>query len=240
MKRFMWNSRALLTAGLRLGTASAGFAQATVDTSAVVTVTAGACTTPANGACKPNDANGGAGPNPANIEATISLCQVNGQLRGVGKGVRFEFGKTYVSLLYKNDDAATCSRAPRELTPLALTNVADPRVDSDFASMMLGVWIVAPDGTGTLIVNKQAPVTGLQNYRTVSVREMQVPDVLKYYRADLDPAPQFNALRACGSMTFGSACSPKDVCASLCIPKIEFCPVTVFDPVCAPVPPLEP
>jgi hypothetical protein len=79
-----------------------------------------------------------------------------------------------------------------------LQNLA--QADSDFASMHLGFWVVKPDGTATLIVDKQAPLTGLNNYKTVSVREMQSPNVACYDCGN-DPAPQLNALRACGALT---------------------------------------
>lgn len=231
MKRSMWISRACFVSALYLGTAGAAFAQATQDISAVAQVTTAACS---GAACQPESAptpgrfNNGAGPNPATINVTVSLCQVNGMLRGVGAGDGFEFGKTYVSLIYKNPTVGTCSRAPDRLTPLPLANIADPSVDNDFASMMLGIWRVNPDGSGILIVNKEAPVTGLQNYRTVSVREVQVPDVVKYYRTDLDPAPQLNALRACGTLTFGPACSGNYVCQSLCESNARVCDAIKF------------
>lgn len=66
--------------------------------------------------------------------------------------------------------------------------------------MHLGFWVVKPDGTGILIVDKEATVPGLNNYHTVSVREMQPPNTACYNCA-LDPAPQLNALRACGALT---------------------------------------
>lgn len=224
MERSMWISRACLISALYLGTAGAAFAQATQNISAVAEVTTGACS---GAACKAGDCNNGAGPNPASISVTVSLCQVNGVLRGVGTGQGFQFGRTYVSLLYKNPNTGTCSRAPDNLTPLPLTSAADPSVDSDFASMMLGIWVVSPDGSGILIVNKEAPVSGLQNYRTVSVREMQVPNAA-CYRADLDPAPQLNALRACGSLQFGPACAAANVCEALCAANTRVCETIKF------------
>lgn len=238
MKRLMWISRACLISAVCLGTAGAAFAQATQSVSAVADVTFDACSGqgcqpaitptpgPTPGATEPQ-CNNGAGPNPATISVTVSLCQVNGVLRGVGTGKGFQVGRTYVSLLYKNPSTGTCSRAPDGLTPLPLQNAADPSVDNDFASMMLGIWAVSPDGSGILIVNKQAPVTGLQNYRTVSVREMQVPNAA-CYRADLDPAPQLNALRACGSLRFGPACAAANVCEALCAANTRVCETIKF------------
>jgi hypothetical protein len=76
--------------------------------------------------------------------------------------------------------------------------------DSDFASMMLGIWVVSPDGSAILTVNKQATVSGLANYTTVSVREMQPPNTACFDCGN-DPAPQLNALRACGALTVAPA-----------------------------------
>jgi len=104
---------------------------------------------------------------------------------------------TYISLLYKNGNTATCSRFPAGVAP-TLQNI--PQADSDFASMFLGFWKVNADGTATLTVNKQATVLGLNNYGSVSVREMQPPN-MPCYDCGNDPAPQLNALRACGSLT---------------------------------------
>jgi hypothetical protein len=103
----------------------------------------------------------------------------------------------YISLLYKNSTVSTCSRFPAGMTPY-LQNI--PFADSDFASMMLGFWQVNTNGTATLTVNKQATVTGLDNYSTISVREMQ-PVNTGCFQCLLDPAPQLNALRACGTLT---------------------------------------
>jgi hypothetical protein len=89
------------------------------------------------------------------------------------------------------------------VTP-TLQNLA--QADSDFASMHLGFWVVNPDGTATLTVDKEATVTGLNNYHTVSVREMQPPNAT-CFNCGLDPAPQLNALRACGALTVTSAAS---------------------------------
>jgi len=166
---------------------------------------------PNNGAgtgnCPP--CNNGAGPNPANIQASVTLCEtvpfgttytgppVIGTLSVRGSGTGFQFGKTYVSLLYLNGNTATCSRFPAGVPP-TLQNL--PQADSDFASMHLGFWVVKPDGTATLTVDKEATVSGLYNYHTVSVREMQPPNAA-CFNCGLDPAPQLNALRACGALT---------------------------------------
>ena len=149
--------------------------------------------------------NNGAGPNPANIQATVELCEARplgadlgpGILRVRGTGTGFQFGKTYVSLLYLNGNTATCSRFPAGVSP-TLQNLL--LADSDFASMHLGFWVVLPDGTATLAVEKEATLTGLYNYHTVSVREMQPPNAA-CFNCGLDPAPQLNALRACGALT---------------------------------------
>ena len=150
--------------------------------------------------------NNGAGPNPDNIQASVTLCEVGG-LGGIlsvtGRGTGFQFGKAYVSLLYLNGNTATCSRFPAGVTP-TLENLQ--RADSDFASMHLGFWVVRPDGSATLKVTKQATVSGLQNYHTVSVREMQPPN-LACFNSGFDPAPQLNALRACGSLTVAQGCA---------------------------------
>lgn len=97
-------------------------------------ITTGNCnsagTTPP-GLCQPDPAcNGGAGPNPDNISATLTLCEVSasspvvdssirsgparssGTLRVRGTGTGFRFGKTYISLIYQNGNTATCSRFP--------------------------------------------------------------------------------------------------------------------------------
>jgi hypothetical protein len=154
----------------------------------------------AGGLCQPAPAcNNGAGPNPDTIQATVTLCEVwpGGGLRVNGSGTGFRFGKTYVSLLYLNGNTATCSRFPPGVPP-TLQNL--PQADSDFASMHLGFWVVNPDGTATLTTAKEATVTGLNNYQTVSVREMQPPNTV-CFNCGLDPAPQLNALRACGALT---------------------------------------
>lgn len=168
----------------------------------------------AGGLCQGAPAcNNGAGPNPANIQASVTVCETVpfgtaysgpaavGTLTIRGTGTGFQFGKTYVSLLYLNGNTATCSRFPAGVPP-TLQNL--PQADSDFASMHLGFWVVQPDGTATLTVNKEATVTGLYNYNTVSVREMQPPNAACFNCA-LDPAPQLNALRACGALTVVSA-----------------------------------
>jgi hypothetical protein len=159
--------------------------------------------TPNNGLCQAVGCNGGAGPNPDNIQASIALCEYNGVLYGVGSGTGFRFGKTYVSLIYQNGNTNTCSRFPDGVAP-TLQNL--PQGDSDFASMHLGIWVVKPDGSGILVVRKQATVPGLQNYGSVSVREMQAPN-LACFDPMRDPAPQLNALRACGALTIGPACN---------------------------------
>lgn len=163
------------------------------------------------GLCQPAPAcNNGGGPNPVNIQASVTLCETrpfgkeinpntpsSGILRVRGTGTGFQFGKTYVSLLYLNGNTATCSRFPAGVSP-TLENL--PQADSDFASMHLGFWVVSPDGSAILAVDKQATVTGLSSYKTVSVREMQSPN-LACFNPALDPAPQLNALRACGALT---------------------------------------
>jgi hypothetical protein len=88
--------------------------------------------------------------------------------------------------------------------PPTLQNLS--QADSDFASMHLGFWVVNPDGTATLTVDKEATLSGLYNYHTVSVREMQPPNLVCFNCA-LDPAPQLNALRACGALTVTQATS---------------------------------
>jgi hypothetical protein len=102
----------------------------------------------------------------------------------------------------------TCSRFPATVFP-TLENAANPLsgVDNDFASMMLGFWKVYPDGSATLDVAKQATISGLNNYFTVSVREIQPPN-LTCFNCGLDPAPQLNALRACGALTVTQANCP--------------------------------
>jgi hypothetical protein len=162
------------------------------------------------GLCQASPAcNNGAGPNPANIQASVTLCETRpggtlldspvGTLRIRGTGTGFQFGKTYVSLLYLNGNPATCSRFPAGVPP-TLQNLS--QADSDFASMHLGFWVVNPDGSATLTLDKEATLTGLNKYQTVSVREMQPPNAVCYNCA-LDPAPQLNALRACGALTVG-------------------------------------
>jgi hypothetical protein len=160
--------------------------------------------------------NNGSGPNPDNIQASVTLCETRvlagilgddipstGILRVRGTGTGFQFGKTYVSLLYLNGNTATCSRFPPGVAP-TLQNLA--QADSDFASMHLGFWVVSTDGSATLTVDKQATVTGLDNYKTVSVREMQSPNAACYDCGN-DPAPQLNALRACGALTVSRVAS---------------------------------
>jgi len=211
MKCFAW------IFALLLGTATIGLTDqiGVVSYSGQATITTANCSG-AGGLCQGDPAcNNGAGPNPAAspgpaIQATVTLCeqrvgnsntQVGSILTVTGSGTGFQFGKTYVSLLYFNGNTATCSRFPAGVPP-TVQNATNPLsgVDSDFASMHLGFWIVKPDGTATLDVVKQATVTGLYNYHTVSVREMQPPNQA-CYNCGLDPAPQLNALRACGALT---------------------------------------
>jgi hypothetical protein len=204
---------------LLLVSAAVGFAQdPTTPTPPPVTAnsylsgTASISTANCNGTgglCQASPAcNNGAGPNPANIQATVTLCETrplatvldpapSGTLRVRGSGTGFQFGKTYVSLLYLNGNTATCSRFPAGVAP-TLQNL--PQADSDFASMHLGFWVVMPDGSATLTVDKEATFTGLFNYQTVSVREMQPPNAA-CFNCGLDPAPQLNALRACGALS---------------------------------------
>lgn len=169
-----------------------------------------------SGLCQGGPAcNNGAGPNPDNIQASVTLCEVGGAggiLSATGSGTGFQFGKAYVSLLYLNGNTATCSRFPAGVAP-TLQNL--PQADSDFASMHLGFWEVRLDGSATLRVTKQATVLGLQNYRTVSVREMQPPN-LACFNSGLDPAPQLNALRACGSLTITQGCANGRSLGALC------------------------
>jgi hypothetical protein len=169
------------------------------------------------GLCQPSPAcNGGAGPNPDNITARVDLCEVAvsvetsdgvhrniGTLTVRGTGSGFRPGVTYVSLLYKNGNTATCSRFPAGVAP-TLQNMA--QADSDFASMHLGFWVIDASGNGTLTVDKEATIPGLDQYATVSVREMQPPNT-GCYDSGKDPAPQLNALRACGALTVTPATS---------------------------------
>jgi hypothetical protein len=153
----------------------------------------------------------------ANIQATVRVCETRianavGILEAHGTGSGFVPGKTYVSLLYLNGNTATCSRFPVGVLP-TLQNLT--QADSDFASMHLGFWVVKSDGTATLDVVKEATVTGLSNYHTVSVREMQPPNLV-CFNCGLDPAPQLNALRACGPLTVTAGCNPQ--CKVLCQP----------------------
>jgi hypothetical protein len=215
---------ALLTVTHLLASAAVGFAQdpttptpppvpTTTYSSGNATISTANCNA-AGGLCQAAPAcNNGAGPNPDNIQATVTLCETRllgtvltgvpstGTLRIRGTGRGFQFGKTYVSLLYLNGNTATCSRFPAGVSP-TLQNLL--LADSDFASMHLGFWVVLPDGQAVLNVDKEATVTGLFNYQTVSVREMQPPNAA-CYNCGLDPAPQLNALRACGALTVVSA-----------------------------------
>lgn len=179
-------------------------------------------TTPLPGLCQAAPAcNGGAGPNPDNIQASVTLCEYNGTLIGRGTGNGFRPGRVYISLIYRNGNTATCSRFRDDVQP-TLQNLAQG--DSDFASMMLGFWVVTPSGTGTLLVNKQATVSGLQNYGSMSVREIQPPHLIPppnpagCFNPMNDPAPQLNGLRACGALTIGPRCGPYpcEVYESLC------------------------
>jgi hypothetical protein len=189
---------------LLLGSARVGLTDQWYFYSGQATVTTANCNA-SGGLCQPSPAcNGGAGPNTANIQASVTLCEqrldagnVGTILRVSGTGTGFQFGKTYVSLLYLNPNTATCSRFPAGVAP-TIQNLA--QADSDFASMHLGFWVVNPNGSATLTVAKQATVIGLNNYHTVSVREMQPPNVACYDCGN-DPAPQLNALRACGALT---------------------------------------
>jgi hypothetical protein len=209
---------------LLLGSAPVGFTQGvaqiqTYSGQAIVsTASCNSATTTPPGLCQATPAcNNGAGPNPDTIQATVTLCEVaarvttepylgvvfprgSGILKVRGTGTGFRPGVTYVSLLYLNGATSTCSRFPAGVTP-TLQNLS--QADSDFASMHLGFWVVQPDGTATLTVDKEATVNGLINYKTVSVREMQPPNAT-CFNCGLDPAPQLNALRACGALTVTS------------------------------------
>lgn len=190
---------------LLLGSAPEGLTDVYVYYSGQATISTANCNG-SGGLCQPSPAcNGGAGPNPANIQATVTLCEqrldapggVGTVLTVRGTGTGFQYGKTYVSLLYLNSNTATCSRFPAGVAP-TLQNLA--QADSDFASMHLGFWVVRSDGSAILDITKQATVFGLNNYKTVSVREMQSPNVACFDCGN-DPAPQLNALRACGALT---------------------------------------
>lgn len=149
------------------------------------------------GACQSAPAcNNGAGPNPSSIQATVKVCEVSGVLRARGSGTGFRPGGNYISLIYLNGNPSTCSRFPAGVAP-TIQNL--PQADNDFASMMLGFWNVYADGSATLEVTKQATATGLANYNSMSIREVQAPNVA-CYNAGLDPAAQLNALRACGPL----------------------------------------
>ena len=206
---------------LLLGTAHVGLSQSGAQIqiysgqATISTANCSSATTNPPGLCQAAPAcNNGAGPNPDTIQATVTLCEVatrvvtepplavviprgSGTLTVRGTGTGFRPGVTYVSLLYFNGATSTCSRFPAGVTP-TLQNLS--QADSDFASMHLGFWVVQPDGTATLTVDKEATVTGLINYKTVSVREMQPPNAT-CFNCGLDPAPQLNALRACGALT---------------------------------------
>lgn len=164
----------------------------------------------------PSPCNGGAGANPDKIQASVYLCEYSGTLKARGSGTGFRYGRTYLSLIYLNGNPATCSRFPDNVLP-TLQNAANPvsGVDNDFASMMLGFWTVKPDGSATLTVNKQATLLGLDKYGSISVREVQPPNQ-ECYNVQNDPAPQLNALRACGGLTIGGRCgSDPDPCEAL-------------------------
>ena len=189
---------------LLLGSARVGLADVYSFYFGEATISTANCSA-SGGLCQPSPAcNGGAGPNSANIQASVTLCEQRldagnvGMLLTVrGSGTGFQYGKTYVSLLYLNGNTATCSRFPAGVAP-TLQNL--PQADSDFASMHLGFWVVRSDGSAILNVTKQGTATGLNNYKTVSVREMQTPNIACYDCGN-DPAPQLNALRACGALT---------------------------------------
>ena len=164
----------------------------------ILTTNCNSSTSTPPGLCQGTPAcNNGSGSNPDNISASITLCECSGRLTGTGTGTGFRPGVTYISLLYKNGTVSTCSRFPAGMTPY-VANI--PYADNDFGSMMLGIWQVNNNGSATLTVNKQATVSGLNNYTTVSVREMQ-PLNPGCYQCIMDPAPQLNALRACGTLT---------------------------------------
>jgi hypothetical protein len=212
----------LLLASAHLGISQSG-AQVEIYSgqATISTANCNSATTTPPGLCQAAPScNNGAGPNPDTIQATVTLCEVgarvatepplavviprgSGTLTVRGYGTGFRPGGTYVSLLYLNGATSTCSRFPAGVTP-TLQNLF--QADSDFASMHLGFWVVQPNGTATLTIDKEATVSGLINYKTVSVREMQPPNAT-CYNCGLDPAPQLNALRACGALTVTAATS---------------------------------
>ncbi len=209
MKRMKWAFAVIAAVTVFLGSTHRGITQGTLidNVYASGTINTANCNQAPSGSCQGGSAaNGGAGPNLDNIQATVSLCEVDGRLTGNGTGTGFRFGKTNISLLYKNGNTATCSRFPDNV-PATLQNAANPLsgVDNDFASMMLGIWVVNRDGTATLTVAKQGTAAGLRNYGSVSVREIQTPSPT-YYNTNNDPAPQLNALRACGAVAVRGQC----------------------------------
>ena len=200
----------LLTAAVSLtfllGSARLGVAQGRIQFwSGQATISTANCSG-AGGLCQPAPAcNNGAGPNPDTISASVTLCEVSvqvqpiqnsstwvgsGTLAGRGAGTGFRFGATYISVISFDSDTATCG--------------SGTHLKTDVYSTVLGIWKVNPDGTATLSVDTQATVWGLNKYGTVSVREMQPPNAT-CFNCGLDPAPQLNALRACGALTITPA-----------------------------------
>jgi hypothetical protein len=199
MRPFRWIF-AFTIFGLLLGSAHTVLTQEVIPAGANYEgiISTANCTV-AGGLCQGDPAcNGGAGPNPDNIQAVVELChnEWTETLSVSGSGTGFRFGKIYISLIYQNGNTATCSRFPNGV-PATLANI--PLADSDFASMMLGFWVVKPDGSATLKVTKQSPTIYGLKYNSISVREMQPPNVT-CYNTNNDPAPQLNALRACGPL----------------------------------------
>ncbi len=160
---------ASLTAGYAM-TASA--APAVRRTASVTTANCGA----AGGLCQSNNPGQPGGNNPDVINAKMRIVDNGTFVRAEGRGDGFIPGRVYVSLLYLNPNAATCSRFPQGQAAQT-ANIAN--ADNDFVSMFLGYWIVNGRGQGRFVTQpgKLSPAgnatagSGLAAYGTVSVRE---------------------------------------------------------------------
>lgn len=94
----------------------------------------------------------------------------NNGLIVMGTATGLDPTKAYLSLLYDNGSIPGGPNACEASQPDPLTG----------AQMVVGVWSVNPDGTGSLFVRKTgASYVALSQVRTISIRQIGVPDNLR-------------------------------------------------------------
>ncbi len=179
----------------------------------------------AGGLCQANNPGQPGGNNPDVINAKMKIVDNGTTVSAEGTGSGFIPGRVYVSLLYLNPNAATCSRFPQGQAAQT-ANIAN--ADNDFVSMFLGYWLVDGNGRGEFVTQpgKLSPAgnatagSGLAAYGTVSVREaaggfiagngQQIANNITGNAANggdaakgQDIPPNMFSLKACGSLAGG-------------------------------------